>query len=776
MIAVLLLTLAFVLVSAILGQGVLAVCGWDRWRWWSPAVGLSVLLIVGGQVSRLPHRATGAALVILVLTILALLVPGTRRGLREAASVGVPLAILVLLLAAVPMFAYGLLGPYGTSVSNDMSQHLATAWYLRTHLGLLPVAAIGGSLVTSGYPIGGHGLVAAIVSGTGMKEIGAFDVMTLAVPVMTAFAAYGALSRTPRAGRWTVAALIGLCYLPAAYLAQGQFKETIQALLLLAGAVALDDMVRARRTSVIGALGIGAPFGLLIAGGVYNYSYGALFWMAGAAGFVVFLEFVRGGHGGRMAMIRAAVLPAVGLGLTTLIVLAPEIRRVNKFTHSIFGVESLHNHGNLPHAVNPFEALGVWLSGDFRRVSHPVWPSAVLQGIAALALLGGLVWWWRRRRIAPPAAAFAGVLIWVDLALTRNIYNAAKGLIVAAPVLALCIAGPLLAAWSARRRDSRHPGALTAVRVVGVVLLVGAAISSLAVLRSTIVGLGQQTEFASFRHTIGSGSVLFLGTDHYAEWELRGTTVYSSSPLYAPASLPKRMLKAGGTTIDADNYAARELDRVDWLITTNAPFQSAVPANFHLVRRTRSFRLYRRVGPTPDRVPAEGFSQPYAVLDCTKPLVKSELATHPRARVVPAPVMGPPWQGSISQPGHTATMRVRLPAGRWDMSLQYLSATGADVSGPGLHYHLPRYLGRVGAYWYGGTLRSHGGVVTVRITSRPRPWFGRLLGPTRGVHGAAAIGNLPLQYVAFTRHSATGRTVPSRQACGHWVDWLAAPA
>ncbi len=770
MLAVLLLALLIVLVAAVLGQGALTVCGCEGPRWWSPGLGLAALLVIGGQVIRLPGHATTAVLIAVIMTLGSLVLPGTRRGLRAAPRGAIPLAAGVLLLAAIPLFASGSVSPYGVSVSNDMSQHLAGAWFIRNHEGLRPVAAIGGTLVGTGYPLGGHGIVAMIAAGTGEGEIGGFDALTLAVPVLLAFTALGALPRAPARARWVVAAVIGLGYLPTAYLAQGQFKETIQALLLFTGAVLLGDLVRVRPRNAWHAFRLGAPYGLLVAGGVYNYSYGALLWMVGAAAFVAFLEFLRA-HRRRLAAIRAGILPALGIAAATVIAAGPEVNRMVKFANSIFGVEPKKNHGNLPHAVNPFETLGVWLSGDFRRSTTPFWPTVALQVLAGLALVAGLVWWWRRRRIAVPGTAVVAIVVWIELALTRNIYNAAKGLIVAAPLVALSIAAPLLAAFAGERRAARLP-VIPAARLIGVVLLVGASLSSLLVLRSTVASLGQQSEFAKLRQAIGIENVLFLGDDHFTQWNLHGTTVYSTDALYAPRYLRQRLLKRGGTTVDVDNYSAADLDEMRWLITTNAPFQSAVPPNFRPTLRTRSFVLYRREGPTPDRVPAEGLSVPYGRLDCASALVREQLATHPRARVVPAPIMGPRWRGSISKPGHAATLRVALPRGRWDLSLQYLSATGAEVSAPGLRAQLPVYLGRPSPYWFAGTLTSPGGGVTVTIRSLPRSWFGQLLGPTGGIHVAGTPFDEPLRFIAFTRHGATGRLVPSAQACGRWVDWL----
>ncbi|HEY2636360.1 MAG TPA: hypothetical protein VGI54_03145, partial [Solirubrobacteraceae bacterium] len=473
MLATLLLTLLLVLLSCVIGQGLLVVCGSDRWRWWAPALGFAVLLVVGGQVIRIPHHATTGAIAIVVLFVAALLLPGTWRGLRQAGPGALVLGVVVLLLSAIPLFAAGHVGTFGESVSNDMSSHLTGAWWIRTHIGLRPAAAIGGTLIETGYPMGGHGIVAALVALTGQGEVRSFDALQMAVPILTAFTAYAALPRSFPGGRWVVAGLIGVCYLPIAFLAQGLFKETIQSMLVLGAAVALGDLMTATPRGWWGRLRLGVPYGVIAAAGIYNYSYAGAFWMIGTGGLVLLIAFLRA-RGRRIAQIKAGWLPVLVAVLVGAVLVVPEIHRMTAFANSLFGVEPKRNHGNLPHAVNPFEALGVWLSGDFRRSSDPIWPSIALQVIAGLALFAGLPWWWKRRRLGPPAAALVAVVIWVDLAVTRNIYNAAKGLVIVGPVTLLCIAGPLLAAWSPQARAAVRRPLLAVARAVAVVVLLGA--------------------------------------------------------------------------------------------------------------------------------------------------------------------------------------------------------------------------------------------------------------------------------------------------------------
>src|SRR3954452_933604 len=442
----LVLTAVLVAACASLGQGVLALCGWQRWAWWSPALGYAVLLIVFGQAIRLPHRLTGPILISAALAVAPLVLRPVRRALREALADGIALSILALLLAAIPFFATGRTGILGASVSNDMAQHLTAAFWLRTHDSMLPVAAIGGNLITTGYPIAPHSLAAGLSHATHIGDVRAFSAETLAIPVMTVLAAFGVVPAARRGARWALAVVVGLGYLPVAYLAQGSFKEIAEALFVLATALALNDVVR-REGRALWRRGI--PIGLLLAGTIYNYSYGGAAWILGAAGFFIFLSVFRDWPAVGATLKRIA-LPAVTAVVAAAVVISPEIHRIQLFKDSIFGVEPLENHGNLYHAINPFETLGVWFSGAFQLNPQAEWISFLASAVAFAALLYGLGWTWRRRELGLPATLIAAFTIWTHLTLTINIYNAAKGLVVMAPVAMSLIGAPLAMAWSAR--------------------------------------------------------------------------------------------------------------------------------------------------------------------------------------------------------------------------------------------------------------------------------------------------------------------------------------
>jgi hypothetical protein len=319
--------LLLVAVSALIGQGVLAACGSTGWRWYAPAVGYAVLLIIGGQLVRLPNHATPLVITIVAAALGSLALPTVRRAVAGAGPEAAPLALVLTLASAIPFFAIGHAGVLGASVSNDMSQHLTAAFYLRTGHGLRPAAAVGGNLITTGYPLGPHGLAALLTRATGVGEERTFSAITLAIPVLTGLTALGVAPTARRGARWSLAAIVGLGYLPAAYLAQGSFKEIGQALLVLAAALALGDIVRSEPARGVRR---GVPIGLLIGGSIYNYSYAGAFWIIGTALVLLAAEIAMRPRT-LTATLRRSLLPVSGGVVAAALVIAPELNRLEEF-------------------------------------------------------------------------------------------------------------------------------------------------------------------------------------------------------------------------------------------------------------------------------------------------------------------------------------------------------------------------------------------------------------------------------------------------------------
>jgi hypothetical protein len=198
-----------------------------------------------------------------------------------------------------------------------------------------------------------------------------------------------------------------------------------------------------------------------------------------------------------------------------------------------------------------------------------------------------------------------------------------------------------------------------------------------------------------------------------------------------------------------------------------------MPSNLRVALRTPSYVVYHRVGATPDRQPLEMPGQPGTVFDCSSQKGRDYLGRFKWAGVLPRPVVSTDWSGSIAKPGQTARMTVKLPRGRWDISLQYLSRVPVTLRAPGLTKSLAPNFGVIESYWPAGTVAGTGRPITVSVSSAERNWFGRLLGSPRPTRAALSPGFNPLLGIAFTRHDETPRRTLTRNACGRYVDWFA---
>jgi len=177
--------------------------------------------------------------------------------------------------------------------------------------------------------------------------------------------------------------------------------------------------------------------------------------------------------------------------------------------------------GNLFGQVSPFEALGIWPSGDFRLAPGDGAVPAVGYyfgaAFASLLLLYGLVLCWRRRETAIVAGVLAAALVYAAARTGGTPYTAAKAIEVAAPLAAVAILLPLL----------RRP--------VAILYLLAAGGCSLLALANAPVGPTSYTPaLAELRPLVSSAPTLVLAPDDlladrhgasYIAWELRGGEV-----------------------------------------------------------------------------------------------------------------------------------------------------------------------------------------------------------------------------------------------------------
>ena len=267
--------------SLALGQAAIALCGVRRWSWLAPAVGLALLCALCWGTVRLPgHGAVSAVLVLLLaLGSVAYLwgrLPEGGKVLRLAA----PVALLALIVTAIPFLAEGHFGILGTSFNPDMSQHLLAAARL--------AEGQSSQLLHQGYPLGPHAIVVALNNSLGIGLVQGFSGLMIAVAILASLTALTAFQDQPWPLRIPAALVIGLTYMVASYFAQGSFKETMQALFFLAFVLALRESSRNPEWRDLPLRLV--PAALLAVGSVYTYSFPGLIWLGGAAAIWLLIE------------------------------------------------------------------------------------------------------------------------------------------------------------------------------------------------------------------------------------------------------------------------------------------------------------------------------------------------------------------------------------------------------------------------------------------------------------------------------------------------------
>lgn len=506
---------AICVASLAIGQAAIGLCGARRWSWLAPAVGLALVCAVCWGTVRLPGDGVVSALAVLVLTIAAVAyLRGRIEGTGEAFAAGWPVALGALLATALPFIAEGHFGILGTSFNPDMSQHLLAADRL----------AEGNSsqLLVQGYPLGPHAIVVALNKGLGVGLVQGFTGLTIAVAVLASLTALAAFRDLPSIPRTAGALLVGLTYLVASYFAQGAFKETMQALNLLAFVLALRES-----TTNWADLNLRfVPAALIAVGSVYTYSFPGLIWLGGAA--VLWAIFTR------------PAIRALGPALLTFFVLvAPEIGRLIDFKQFETFDPNGPGLGNLFGQISPFEALGIWPSGDFRLApgdgAVPAFGYYLGIGFALALLAYGLVWLWRRRETAILSGLAAAALAYAAARTVGTPYTAAKAIEIGAPLVALAIVLPLLSSavgLMPAMRPKLPPRLMTAA--AGVFVLAAGACALLALANAPVGPTSYSSTLSEYRKLVGEGPTLVLASPQLLEeehgepflaWELRGGRV-----------------------------------------------------------------------------------------------------------------------------------------------------------------------------------------------------------------------------------------------------------
>jgi hypothetical protein len=523
--------------STLVGQAVFVACGRRTWSWLAPSVGLAALIAIAWGAVRLPGEGLAALIAIGLLGAVAVVL--LRSGVWDLVAElrgGVPVAAVAVLAASLPFIVEARFGILGTGLNPDMSQHLFAADRL----------ASGGTerLISDGYPLGPHALVVALAE-LGPSTVHAFDGLTLAIAVASCLAPLGLLRALAPWQRVCVAFVVGLAYLVASYLVQGAFKETMQALFVLAFAIGMHELARGTLVPAHTARLRGAvPLAVIAIGSVYAYSFPGLAWLAGAAltwgALELGLTTRRRSLGAAWNALRGTFVTVGVAAGVVLVALAPEAGRLASFADfETFNPDGA-GLGNLFNRLSPLEALGIWPSGDFRIEPGdgevPGFAFYLGAALALAALVIGLRWSLRRGERAIPAALAAAALLWLYSLIGGTPYQEAKALVLMSPLVALIAARGVVAggAWP-----------------LAALFLLGAAGSSVLALANGPVGPSDYSPaLAELRPKLGGeeASTLVLaprelldeehGRD-YLVWELRGNRICVEEQGLPPTEWPR---------------------------------------------------------------------------------------------------------------------------------------------------------------------------------------------------------------------------------------------
>ncbi len=775
--------------SLLVGRALLSLAGRHAWSWLEPAAGFGAVMTVTGVLARAPGHGTTATLGVVVLVVVAAAIVVFADGAKgdsnrresahrpgEALRQGLPVALVVALVLSIPFAISGRWGLLGVGFNNDLGLHLAWAEWLRSGFGPAPDA---------GYPLGPHGLAAATAAVPGIGLGQAFVGEIFAIGVLTGLTVLPALRGFGPGRRLLAATLVAVPYLAASYFAQGAFKETAEALFVLAVAVSLADVPGVNHhigrsiTGTSGWLRFSLPW-LAIAGGIFfSYSFAGLAWpILIVALWSLTLPETRRALAPRR-LLRFLFRPLTLAAIVLLVALAAAATLVGPFgfVHSFDKVAGTNTYG----PVSPFEALGVWWAPNY-RLDAP--GGAHLTGLAAaiavLALLAALFWWLRRREPTLPLAFAACAILYLASLPTSGDYPQAKALIIAAPLAMLLIVRPLLSelGWAPARRLGWT--ALAAAFVAGAVY------SSFLALRDAPVGpAGHGGELRAFLPILHGRPVLYAGQDRYAAYELLGADTHVplvEFPDPAVSQNPEKPFDTGNaySPIDFDSFSRGTLDRFPYVIAGRAAWNSQAPPNFRRIAATPSYILWKRTGETPaDRqVLLEG-TEAAARAGCASPEIRILLANRGRAALFPSTAIAPKarWDmGSQLTTGERTSQSVRLPRGRWRLSIQYFSPFSLSLGAPGFHHELKPALdgqrpntislANDGQFWPAGAYASHGGRVRFTVAAAAPSTLQRL----SGYDATAYVGNL----VAV--RDGRRRIVPLRDACNGWIDWYESKA
>lgn len=269
------------------------------------------------------------------------------------------------------------------------------------------------------------------------------------------------------------------------------------------------------------------------------------------------------------------------------------------YTVNTATLDAAEDLGNLAAPLNPAQAAGIWLGGDFRYVPEENrYLTFVLIGIAVGAALLGLGWALRRRALGPLLLILTLGVVSAYLLRRGSPYADAKVLMILSPaVLLAAVLGVASLAQGRRRVEAT----LLAVVLAGAVL----GSNALAYHSAQNAPYDRYDELLEINERFaGRGPALFNEYDEYATYLLRDMRPYSQPEYPHGYRSPPERVPSGlfdpdhrpsiKTPLDIDDLTTEYVQSLPLLVLRRSPTVSRPPANFNRVFAGRYYEVWRR--------------------------------------------------------------------------------------------------------------------------------------------------------------------------------------
>ncbi|HWT92622.1 MAG TPA: hypothetical protein VN238_06470, partial [Solirubrobacteraceae bacterium] len=542
--------------------------------------------------------------VVVVAALAGLLVGRARlRVLRPdpwlaAAALGVfAVYAAPVVLSGKPTFA-------GVSVLPDTAHQLSLAWMLPRFgpdVAALPEGALQdsvGAYFASEYP-----MAAQAAFGT-TAPFGVLDLAWLYQPFLTMIGVVGCLAVVALVAPWlesprrraVMAFVVAQPALVVAFALQGSIKELAGVWLIVTGVAVAAEIVRT------GA----RPRGLLPLGVVAGAAVGALGPTGGLYFVVMAVVFavawlVRQHQTGEARLGRTLLW----FGAAAAVAAVACLPVLDGLGQSVSVGRDLASQdedlGNLADPLSLFQALGVWLSGDYRFRPETAL-NAVLVAVTAALAIGGAVVALRRAMWGALLLAGTGLVVSAVLLAAGSPYTDAKVLMILSPALLLLAA---LGASAALRSAREAPRWARVLSVVPALALTAGVVGSnaLAYHDVTLAPYDRYSELLEIDERLAeTGPVLVTEYDEYLKYLLRdvpGRTEpewgldYNDDAFGGDARSDARRPSIK-TPHDPDDLVPESIASLGFYITRRSPVASRPVGNLDLWWRGRYYEIWRR--------------------------------------------------------------------------------------------------------------------------------------------------------------------------------------